>query len=56
MAFMRDNQMVMNGHPQSLGGGRNLPGQVPVPLGGFQASPRMVMLCAVDSYVEFLRF
>jgi hypothetical protein len=26
MPFMRDNQMVMNGHPQSLGGGRNLPG------------------------------
>ncbi len=52
MSLMGDDQMVMNGHPQSLGGGRNLPGQGPVALGGFQASARMVMLCAVDSYVE----
>jgi hypothetical protein len=26
MTLMGDDQVVMNGHPQSFGGGRNLPG------------------------------
>jgi hypothetical protein len=52
MTLVGDDQMVMDSHTQSLCGGRNLTGQGPVPFGGFQASPWMVMLCAVDSYVE----
>jgi hypothetical protein len=52
MPFRRHDQVVMHRQAHGPGGGDDLAGQLPVPLGGFQASPGMVVLCAVDSYVE----
>ena len=52
MPLRRHDQMVVHRQAHGPPGGDDLTGQLPVALRGFQASPRMVVLCAVDSYVE----
>jgi hypothetical protein len=53
---MGDNQVIVDRKSQGTGSGQNLAGQSLVPFGRLQTSSRMVVLCAVISYVEFLQF